>query len=110
MSRFKEKPKAGGTKEKPKSALLPRQTAHMMKEKYIKQLDQRPKEAEDCSQQAPDQVKRAGRWAADELAGRAVEQGRNLAKRKFAADRGEAQATPDPIPPDRKSTRLNSSH
>ena len=100
MSRFKEKPKAGGTKEKPKSALLPRQTAHMMKEKYIKQLDQRPKEAEDCSQQAPDQVKRAGRWAADELAGRAVEQGRNLAKRKFAADRGEAQATPDPIPPE----------
>ena len=104
MNRFKEKPKTGGSKEKPKSALLPRQTAHMMKEKYIKQLDQRPKKSENCSQQAPEQVERAGRWAADELAGRAVEQGRGLAKRQFAAGRGKAQAVPDPIPPEEVPT------
>lgn len=75
-----------------------------MKEKYIKQLDQRPKKSENCSRQAPEQVERAGRWAADELAGRAVEQGRGLAKRQFAAGRGKAQAVPDPIPPEEVPT------
>lgn len=72
----------------------------MMKEKYIKELKQRPRGAEGDSQAAPNQVEQAGRWAADELADRAVEQGRALAKRKFAAGRGKAQAVPDPIPPE----------
>ena len=70
MKEFKEKPKLGKAKEKPKSALLPRQAVHMMKEKYIKEMDQRPKEAGGSTQQAPDQVEHAGRWAADELTGR----------------------------------------
>ena len=104
MSRFKEKPKQGKVKENQKSNRLPQQAAHMMKEKYIKQLDQRPKKSENCSQQAPEQVERAGRWAVDELAGRAVEQGRSLAKRQFAAGRGAAQAVPDPIPPEEVPT------
>lgn len=39
MKRFKEKPKLGELKEKPTSALLPKQAARMMKEKYIKRLD-----------------------------------------------------------------------
>ena len=98
MKEFKEKPKLGKAKEKPKSALLPRQAVHMMKEKYIKEMDQRPKEAGGSTQQAPDQVEHAGRWAADELTGRAVEQGRQYAKKKFAAARGEAQASPEAVP------------
>lgn len=98
MKNFKEKPKLGKAKEKPKSALLPRQAVHMMKKKYIKEMDQRPKEAEDSTQQAPDQVERAGRWTADELTGRAVEQGRQYAKKKFAAARGEAQVSPEAVP------------
>ena len=101
MNKFKERPKTGKAKgNKPKSAAMPRQATRMIKEKYIKQLDQRPKGAENGEQQAPDQVERAGRWAADELTGRAIEQGRGLAKRKFAASRGEAQAASDPIPPE----------
>ena len=104
MSRFKEKPKQGKVKENQKSKRLPQQAARMMKEKYIKQLDQRPKKSENYSQQAPEQVERAGCWAADELAGRAVEQGRGLAKRQFAAGRGKAQAVPDPIPPEEVPT------
>ena len=39
MNRFKERPRTGEAKEKSKSALLPRQAAHMMKEKYVKQLN-----------------------------------------------------------------------
>jgi len=54
MNQFKEKPKLGKVKEKPKSALLPRQAAIMAKEKYLKELDQRPKDAESDGQQAPD--------------------------------------------------------
>lgn len=100
MQEIKEKPKLGKAKEKPKSMLLPKQAVHMMKEKYIKEMDQRPKGAEGSTQQAPDQVEHAGRWAADELAGRAVEQGRGLAKRQFAANRGKAQAAPGHIPPE----------
>lgn len=69
----------------------------MMKEKYIKEMDPRPKGTEDSTQHAPDQVEHAGRWAADELTGRAVEQGREYAKKKFAAARGEAQTGPEPV-------------
>lgn len=88
----------GKPKEKPKSALLPKQAAHMMKEKYVKELNQQPKGTEGEAQQAPDQVEHAGCWAADELAGRAVEQGREYVKKKFAAAHGkEDQAGTDVI-------------
>ena len=101
MKKFKEKPKTGKTKgKKSKPAVMPRQAARMMKEKYIKELDQRPRGGGDDGQTAPEQVERTGRWAADELTGRAIEQGRGLAKRKFAASRGEAQAAPGPMPPE----------
>lgn len=96
MNKPKEKPKLGKAKEKSQSALLPRQAVHMMKEKYIKEMDQRPKSAENSTQEAPDQVERAGRWAADELTGRAVEQGRRYVKKKFTAH-GEAQTDPEPV-------------
>lgn len=99
MKQFKEKPKMGKVKEKSKSALLPRQAVHMMKEKYIKELDQRPRGADGEGQTAPDQVERSGRWAADELTGRTVEQGREYVKKKFAA-RGKVQADPVPISPE----------
>lgn len=99
MKQFKEKPKMGKAKEKPTSARLPKQAVRMMKEKYIKELDQRPKGAEgDSGQQAPDQVEHAGRWVADELAGRATELGRNYAKRQFAASHGGMQAGPETVP------------
>ena len=100
MKQFKEKPKMGKAKEKPKSAQLPKQAARMIKEKYIKELDQRPYGTEGgSSQQAPDQVEHTGRWAADELAGRAVEQGRSLAKRQSVVSYGEIQTGPDTVPP-----------
>lgn len=98
MKKFKEKPKMGNPKEKPTSALLPKQAARMMKEKYIKHLDQRKREADGSPRQAPEQVERAGRWAADELTGRTMEQGRKLAKKKYAAARVETQPGPEPVP------------
>lgn len=101
MREFKEKPKLGKAKEKPTSAFLPRQAAHMMKEKYIKEMDQRPTGAEGDTKQAPDQVEQAGRWAAGELTGRTMEQGQKYAKKQSAAARGEAQAAPDPVSRDK---------
>lgn len=98
MKKFKEKPKMWNPKEKPTSALLPKQAARMMKEKYIKHLDQRKRDADDSPRQAPVQVERAGRWAADELTGRTMEQGRKLAKKKYAAARVAAQPGPEPVP------------
>lgn len=68
----------------------------MMKEKFIKETDQRPKGSESDARQAPDQVEQAGRWAAGELTGRAVEHGREYAKKKFASAHGENQAAPVP--------------
>lgn len=98
MKKFRTKPRQGKAKEASKSALLPKQAARMMKEAYIKQLDQRPKGAEDSPYQTPGQVERAGRWAADELAGQAMELGRKYAKRKFAAGRVEARSGPEAVP------------
>lgn len=96
MKRFKEKPKLGKPKEKPTSALLPKQAARMMKEKYIKRLDQRKREADDSPRQAPEQVEQAGRWATDELTGCTMEQGRKLAKKKYAAARVATQPGQEP--------------
>lgn len=98
MKEFKEKPKLGKAKEKPTSAFLPRQAAHMMKEKYIREMDQQPTGTGSDAKQAPDQVEQAGRWAAGEQTGRAVEQGQKYAKKQFAAARGEAQTVPNPVP------------
>lgn len=98
MKKFRTKPRQGKAKEASKSALLPKQAARMMKEAYIKQLDQRPKGAEDSPHQTPGQVERAGRWASDELAGQAMELGRKYAKRKFAAGRVEARSGPKAVP------------
>ena len=98
MNNIKEKPKLGKAKEKPTSAFLPRQAAYMIKEKYIKEMDQRPKGTEGDTKQAPDQVEQAGRWATGELTGRAVGHSKEYAKKKFAAARGGSQAAPDPVP------------
>ena len=67
MPDIKEKPQMGKPKARNHAAMLPKQTARLMKEKYIKELDQRPEGGNDTNR-APDQVEKMGRWAVDELA------------------------------------------
>ncbi len=71
MKKIKEKPKTGktkGAKSKSQPALAPRQAAKLMKDKYLRQLDQRPEGPENETAQAIDQLEDGGQFAADELA------------------------------------------
>ena len=74
MKTIKEKPK--GAKSKPgkgqsaarsQPALTQRQTAKLLRDKYVQQLDQRPEGRESQTEYATDQVEAAERFAVDEL-------------------------------------------
>lgn len=65
MSEFKERPKMGKPKAKPTTT--PPKAAHILKEKYRKQLDQRPEGAENESTDATDKVEGAGQRTASEV-------------------------------------------
>lgn len=63
MPEFKERPKTHRPKTRP-TAVPSKQTAHILSEKYRKQLDQRPEGADSETSYAADQVEGAGRGAA----------------------------------------------
>ena len=65
--KFKEKPKMGKPKSRPPGVLDPKQSARMMKEKYLRELDQRPEGPETETGYATGQAESAGRWAVDTL-------------------------------------------
>lgn len=60
MPEFKERPKMDRPKTGP-TTIPPKQAAHILKEKYRKQLDQRPEGAEGETADATDKVEDAGR-------------------------------------------------
>lgn len=101
MPEWKKKPKAGRPTARPPDALRPKQAARQMKEKYIRELKQRPEDMEaGKSGYAPEQVERGGQWAVEELTDAAVSRSparlrRDKAMRKAAAGK-------DP-PPERHS-------
>lgn len=111
---LKEKPKPGKGKDKTSNAsradksqkavspaIPQKQASRMMKEKYIRELKDRPKgkeqEAGQTDGQAAEQVQDSGRWAAGELAStskRMIRQGREYAKEK-----AETAKRDSPVPP-----------
>ena len=69
MPDHKEKSKVGKTKGRPTIAAPPRQAARLMKDSYLRQLDQRPEQTDAGSGEPAQQVEDAGHWAVDELTG-----------------------------------------
>ena len=67
MPEIKEKPKAGKPKGRRKSTGPPKQAGRLMKEKFIKELDQRKAQDAGDSSYAVDQVEQAGYRGADEF-------------------------------------------
>lgn len=74
MKAIKEKPKSTKSKEGRKQsvvrsapAISAKQAAKLMKDKYVRQLDQRQPETGSTETQAVDQMEGAGIWAVDEL-------------------------------------------
>ena len=67
MPEIKEKPKAGKPKGRRKSTGPPKQAGRLMKEKFIKELDQRKAQEAGDNSYAVDQVEQAGYRGADEF-------------------------------------------
>lgn len=88
--KFKEKPKMGKPKAKPPSALNPKRAARQMKEKYLRELDQRPEGPETETGYATGQVEDAGRWAADSLTDAATGRRPDQRWRNYIKDRAHA--------------------
>ncbi len=100
---IKEKPKAKGNSPKSRAAPVidPRQAAKLLKDKYVKELEQRP-ESEGADAQAAEQVQDAGTWAVDEIVSRPIpRQKKQTVKEKpatphRAADRPTAESSSAP--------------
>ena len=100
---IKEKPKSKG--DSPKSRAVPvidpKQAAKLLKDKYVKELEQRP-ESESVDAQAAEQVQDAGTWAVDEIVSRPIpRQKKQTVKEKpatphRAADRHTAEPHTSP--------------
>ena len=67
MPEIKEKPKAGKPKGRRKSAGPPRQAGRLMKEKLVREVDQRKEREAENGSYAVDQVEQAGVQGADEF-------------------------------------------
>lgn len=67
MPEIKEKPKAGKPKDRRKSAGPPRQAGRLMKEKLVREVDQRKEREAENGSYAVDQVEQAGVQGADEF-------------------------------------------
>lgn len=141
---LKEKPKTSKEKDKaPKishkdkpakktvSPVIPqKQASRMMKEKYIRDLKDRPKDKDSeklqTAEQAAEQVEDSGRWAVGELTGTTrhmAHHGREYAKKKSESTKKEKKkapippvddltelpdtASPEAMPPDGFKTHLN---
>ena len=97
MPEIKEKPKAGKPKGRHKSTGPPKQTGRLMKEKFIKELDQRKAQESGDSSYAVDQVEQAGYHGADEFVQSLRSDARKRSRAKEQAPRtadstGEAEA------------------
>ena len=88
MPEIKEKPRAGKTKDRRKSAGPPRQAGRLMKEKLVREMDQRKEREAENGSYAVDQVEQAGVQGADEF----IQALRPNHKRK--ADARNTQTTP----------------
>lgn len=75
----------------------PKQAAKLLKDKYVKELEQRP-ESEGVDAQAAEQVQDAGTWAVDEIVSRPIpRQKKQTVKEKPAAPhRAAERPTVDP--------------
>lgn len=103
MPEIKEKPKAGKPKDRRKSTGPPKQAGRLMKEKFIKELDQRKVQETGDSSYAVDRVEQAGYRGADEFAQSLRSDGRRRLRSKEQAPKtadstGEAEA--DGVQPD----------
>lgn len=89
----------GKPKARNRTAMLPKQAARLMKEKYIKELEQRP-EGGDDTVYAPDQVEEMGRWAVNELtaAPRRTDRRRPCVKEKQRPAPERPDADPAAVP------------
>lgn len=67
MPEIKEKPKAGKPKDRRKNAGPPRQAGRLMKEKLIREMDQRKEREAGNDNYAVDQIEQAGLRGADEF-------------------------------------------
>lgn len=105
MPEFKERPKMDKHKTKP-TTIPPKQAAHILSEKYRKQLDQRPEGSESETTEATDQVEGAGRHTVGEVTSHRP-QPRNrqnpIKQKEKPATSGEAQ--PQKADPARPKTR-----
>lgn len=88
MPEFKERPKMGKPKAKP-TTIPPKQAAHILKEKYRKQLDQRPEGAENETTDATDKVEGAGQRTVSEVTSH-----RPRSSRKQLPKQKDSPATP----------------
>lgn len=98
MRTIKEKPKTGKRKSGTATALSPRLAAKLLKERYVRQLDQRREGPEREGEYAIDRVEAAGRFAMDELAEHLLPRQRDRRPREKAQSR-ESQQTPGQTPP-----------
>lgn len=78
MPEFKKRPKMDKSKTRP-TTIPPKQAAHILKEKYRKQLDQRPEGSESETTDAVDKVEEAGRRTVDEIMGHSLQSSRGQA-------------------------------
>ena len=100
---IKEKPKAKGDSPKSRAAPVidPKQAAKLLRDKYVKELEQRP-ESESVDAQAAEQVQDTGMWAVDEIVSRPIpRQKKQTVKEKpaaphRAADRPTAESSSAP--------------
>lgn len=97
MLDIKEKPAMGKPKARDKAALLPQQAGRLMKEKYLRQLDQRPPSEEDGTEYATRQVEDSAHCAVDELVGAALR--RPLKERRYAEPLRPSAGTKEGDPP-----------
>ena len=96
---IKEKPKSKGDSPKSRAApaIDPKQAAKLLKDKYVKELEQRP-ESESVDAQAAEQVQDTGTWAVDEIVSRPIpKQKKQTVKEKpVTPHRAADRSTADP--------------
>jgi len=98
----KEKTKDSAVSKKATHSAIPAQTSRLMKQKYIRDLKNRPKDTGTETEQAPEEVEQGERWAVGELTsttGRTARQGREYVKKKAEAKKAEEAAKDETTDP-----------
>ena len=89
MPEIKEKPKAGKPKGRRKSAGPPRQAGRLMKEKLVREVDQRKEREAENGSYAVDQVEQAGVQGADEFIQASGQTTEEIRCREYAERKGK---------------------